>query len=126
MMFMAMTKTRKKRQQHKYRAQAGLHLKQRFVHCHLSKELRAKLATKKRAVQLRKGDKVKVLVGEKKGTTGKVSEVDLNNSKVYIEGITSKKAKGNEVLAPVDPSNLEIIEGDFSDADRKRVLERSK
>jgi large subunit ribosomal protein L24 len=103
-----MIKSKKPRTQRKFRYTAPLHLRKNFVHVHLSKELREK--TKKRAVQVRKGDKVKIMRGKFKGKEGKVAKVDLSDVKVFVEGITIKKANGKETFYPLDPSNLMIIE----------------
>jgi len=103
-----MTKITKPRTQRKWRANAPLHIKQHMLHAHLSKDLRA--ALKKRAVRVRKGDKVKVMRGLFEGKEGKVIDVDLIKRKIRIEGMTHRKAKGQEILMPIDPSNVMIIE----------------
>ncbi len=103
-----MISSRKPRSQRKFRYTAPLHIRKKFVHAHLSKELREKL--KKRAIQIKKGDKVRVLRGRFKGKEGKVARVDLSKLKIYIEGMTIKKANGKESLYPIDPSNVMIIE----------------
>lgn len=114
------------RKQRKERFQSPLHLKRKMLAAHLSKEAREKLKTKRRSLVVRKGDKVKVLRGDKKGHVGKVARVDIKKIKVFVEGVTSREAKGTEKLAPVDPSNLLIIEAGASDKERLSVLERSK
>jgi len=98
----------KPRTQRKFRAQAPLHIKQHFLHAHVSKELRASM--KKRAVRIKKGDKVKILRGQFKGKEGNVVDVDLTKRKIRIGGMTHRKARGQEVLMPIDPSNVVIIE----------------
>jgi len=103
-----MMKSIKPRTQRKVRFTPPLHLRKHFAHVHLSKDLRAK--TKKRAVQVKKGDKVKVLRGKFKGKEGKVARVDLSLSKIYVEGITQKKMNGKEVFFPLEPSNVMITE----------------
>lgn len=120
-MFMDSVQPRKQR---KFRYNAPLHLRRKMVSVHLSKELAAKLSTAKRNVQVHKGDRVKVMRGEKRGHIGKVIEVDLADLKVYVEGVSQRTAKGVEKLAPVDPSNLLIIEGDFT-KDRLAMVQRS-
>lgn len=112
------------RKQRKFRYNAPLHLRKKMVGVHVSKELRAKLGTKRRSVPAHKGDKVKVLRGDKKGHVGKVHEVDLNDLKVYVEGATAKTAKGLEKLVPLDPSNLLLMEGEFT-KDRLAMIQRS-
>jgi len=119
------TKSKQPRKQRKSRYNAPLHERRHFVSAHISKELRAKLGTKKRAVPLRKGDRVKIMKGEKRGHTGKIIEIDLNAGKVYVEGVVATKAKGTEIPAPIDASNLLLLEGDFDKKGRQEVLERS-
>jgi large subunit ribosomal protein L24 len=103
-----MIKSRKPRTQRKFRYTAPLHIRKKFVHVHLSKELRTKI--KKRSIQAKSGDKVRIMRGKFKGKEGKISKIDLSESKIFVEGITQKKANGKEVPIPIDPSNLMIIE----------------
>ena len=112
------------RKQRKRRFASPMHLRRKLASAHLSKELKAKLSTRKRSAQLHKGDRVKVMRGDRKGVSGKVMEVDVVNCKVYVEGITNRTAKGIEKLAPLEPSNLLIIDGEFS-KDRAGMLARS-
>jgi large subunit ribosomal protein L24 len=120
------TKSGKPRKQRKSRYDAALHERRHFMSVHLSKELRAKLGTKKRSIPVVKGDRVKVMRGDKKGHTGKVLEVDLGHSTVHVEGLVLPRAKGTELPIPVQPSNLLLIDGDFSKKGRKEVVERNK
>ena len=110
------------KQQRKYRANAPLHIKQKFVSAHLSKELRQKY--KRRSLGLRKGDKVKVMRGQYKKKTGKIDRVDLKNTRVYIEGIDIIKKEGSKALFPINPSNVMIIELNLDD--KKRLKEHKK
>ncbi len=89
---------------------ARIHKKKDFLHVHLSKPLREKLKTKKRALLVRKGDRVKIMRGSHKGKQGKVSRTSHRKTKVYIEGITSRTARRKEVLVAFEPSNLMLIE----------------
>lgn len=111
------------RKQRKMRYNAPLHKRQKLVSVHVSKELRAKL--KRRSMPVRKGDRVKVMRGKHKGKTGKVTSVDLNALKVYMEGVVARKAKGTEVPAPLEPSNLLLVEADLSDKRREELVLRS-
>jgi large subunit ribosomal protein L24 len=94
------------RKQRKYRYNAPLHVKRKFLSVHLSKELRKKYG--KRAIPVRRGDEVVVLRGKYKKMNGKVSKVDIKEGKVYIEGITRKKVAGTEIPVKFEPSNLMI------------------
>lgn len=121
---MGMQNSIQPRKQRKFRYEAPTHLRQKMVGVHLSKELRVKLSTKRRSVPVHKGDKVKLMRGDKKGQVGKVMEVHLSDLKVYVEGITQRNAKGVEKLMPIDPSNLLLMEGEFS-KDRLAMVQRS-
>jgi len=121
---MALSISTQPRKQRRARYNAPLHLRQKLVHAHVSKEAREKLKISKRSAAVRAGDKVKVLKGKFAGHVGKVSRVDLKKLKVYVEGVVARKAKGQEVLAPIDPSNLMIMEFNLSDKRRKEILER--
>ncbi|MBI4399838.1 50S ribosomal protein L24 [Candidatus Micrarchaeota archaeon] len=119
-----LTSSKQRRKQRKARFTAPMHKRQRLVNVHISKELKQKLKTKRRSIGIRKGDKVKIMCGSKKGFIGKVAEVDLRSLKILVEGTTTRKAKGTEVLLPVDPSNLLLLDGDF-EKNRKEILDRS-
>ncbi|MDK2849618.1 MAG: large subunit ribosomal protein [Candidatus Woesearchaeota archaeon] len=110
------------RKQRKYVYQAPLHLRSAFLHTNLSKELRQKYNV--RNIRVVVGDKVKVLRGTYKGTTGKVAKVDLKNIKVFIDSIKVKKADGSEVYVPIHPSNLQIIDLNLKDPKRVQKLKR--
>lgn len=101
------------RKQRKYKANAPLHLRKKFVSINLSKELRKK--ANQRNIPAKKGDKVKVIVGKFKGKTGKILSVNLKTSKIIIEEINVKKQDGSKANVRLQPSNLQIIEM----ADRK-------
>lgn len=111
------------RKQRKYRYNAPLHTKQKFIHAHLSPELRNKYGT--RNLGVRTGDKVKILRGQFKKKTGKVNKVSLVYGKVYIDGIESIKREGAKVFYPINPSNIMIIELNLEDKRRKLKLEKN-
>ncbi|MFH0961999.1 MAG: 50S ribosomal protein L24 [archaeon] len=108
-----------RRKQHKRLYNAPLHVKQKLVSSHLSKELSEKAG--RRAVPLRKGDKVKIMRGSRKGTVAKVEEVDLLRQRAYLEGISVSKVNGAKARVPIHPSNLLIIELNLSD--KRRLAE---
>lgn len=114
------------RKQRKFRFNAPMHARQKFLNVHISKELKQKLNTKRRTIAVRTGDTVKVMAGAHKGKSGKVSNVDLRTSMVFIEGIKRKKAKGKEVLVPIYSSNLYITDLDMTDKYRKGVIDRGR
>lgn len=112
------------RKQRKYRYNAPLHIKQKFMRSHISKELRKKYG--KRNIGLRKGDKVAILRGEYKKKEGRIERIELKKSKAYITGIERIKKDGTKALLPIDPSNLMITELSLDDKARQKVLERGK
>ncbi len=94
--------------QRKYIANAPIHRKRKLLSVNLTKDLREKHNT--RNIELRKGDKVKIMRGKFKGKEGKVIEVKTKLQKIYIEGIQTKKQDGSKVNVPLRSSNLQIIE----------------
>lgn len=114
--------SKRPRKQRNYAYQAPLHIKQKFVSAHLSKELRKKHG--KRSIGLRKGDKVKVMVGQFKGKAGAVTIVDLKKSKAAVEGIDNIRKDGTKTPYMFVPSNLMITEISLEDKQRKAMLER--
>ena len=110
------------RKQKKYLANAPLHLKQKFVSSHLSKDLKTK--HKKRSLGVRKGDTVKIMRGQFKKKTGKVDRVDLKSGKIYIESVVLTKKDGSKRPYPLNPSNLLILELNLGDENRQKILKR--
>lgn len=115
-------KSKSPRKQRKYRYDAPLHIKQKFMRAHLSKELRQKHS--RRNLSIRKGDRVKIVVGQFKGKNGKVDSVDLKKGKVYIEGVEFSKKDGSKSKYPIDPSNITLTEINLDDKMRNKILER--
>lgn len=109
------------RKQRKFRCNAPLHLKQKFMHTHLSPELKKKYLT--RNVQLKTGDKVKILRGLSRKKEGKVEKINLKKERVFITGIEKIKKEGTKLLVPFHPSNLMITELNLDDKKRKQKLE---
>ncbi|KAL0486596.1 ribosomal protein L26 [Acrasis kona] len=87
----------------------------------LSAELRKKYNV--RAVPIRRGDEVEVLVGRKKTEKGKVKKVYRKKFQIFVEGIQTKKVNGQEVDVALHPSNVKITALHL-DKDRKALLAR--
>ena len=115
-------KSKQPRKQRKYRYYAPLHIKQKFMGVHLSKELHKKY--NKRSMSLRKGDGVKVIRGQFKNKTGKIEEVNLKKILVYVSGIEIVKRDGTKARHPIHPSNLIITEVNMDDKMRNKIFER--
>ena len=110
------------RKQRKLQYHAPLHVKQKFVHAHLSRELMQKY--KRRQLGLVKGDKVKIMRGDEKGKTGKVEKVDLKKRAVAITGFENIKKDGTKRPRFFEISNLLITEIILEDKHRQAVLDK--
>ncbi|MBI2545576.1 50S ribosomal protein L24 [Candidatus Woesearchaeota archaeon] len=113
-----------RRKQRKYRYNAPLHLKRKFMAAHLSKELRKKYS--KRSAVVRKGDRVKVERGSFKDKTAKVSRVDVRRELVYLEGIDRIKKDGSKSPVGLHPSNITILDIVTDDKERVASLARKQ
>ena len=107
--------------QRKHVRNAPAHIKNKQLSSHLAADLRKKYS--KRALSLRKGDKVKIMIGTFKGKAGKIERVDTKKQHVFITGIELLKKDGSKTLYPVKASNLMIQELDLSD---KRRIKKTK
>ncbi|MFH1848736.1 MAG: 50S ribosomal protein L24 [archaeon] len=109
------------RKQRKYRYNAPLHIKQKFMGSHLSPELRKKHGI--RSIPVRKDDKVKILRGQFRGQSGKVERLDIKRCRVYVSKIEIIKKDGTKTMYPINPSNLmiEVLNLD----DKKRIKEKN-
>ena len=78
-----------------------------------------------RSMPVRKGDRVLIVRGEGKTKSASVvAKVDRKARKIYVEGFTYFKSDGTELQRPIDPSNLVIINPDWSDIYRRKLLTR--
>jgi large subunit ribosomal protein L24 len=109
------------RKQRKILYTAPPHLRNKFLHAHLSNELRERYH--RRSIRVKKGDSVIVIRGDSKGHEGKVVRVDTERGFVYIEGLTMKDSRGRTVLKPVHVSKIIITKLDLSDEKRQAKIE---
>jgi len=117
-----LTASRQPRKQRRAYYNAPLHKRQKLMSAPLSRELREKYGV--RNLPVRKGDKVRILRGDFRGHEGEVVEVDLKSYRIYIDGVTIKKADGTPVFRPIHPSNVLIVSLKLDDEWRKRIIER--
>ncbi len=116
--------SRQPRKQRKYRANAPLHIKHKLMSANLKKDLRKKYG--RRSFPLRKGDSIKIMLGEFKKKTGKIALVDLKKLRVSIEEIQRVKKDGTKINVWFDPSNLQIQELNLEDKERIKAIQRGK
>lgn len=109
--------SRQTRKQRKYRINAPLHIKHKFMSAGLDKELRKKYS--RRSFPVRKGDTVKIMVGKFKKKIGKISTVNLKRLRIAIEGIQRQKKDGTKINVWFNPSNVQITELNLDDKERK-------
>jgi large subunit ribosomal protein L24 len=105
------------RKQRKFIAKAPLHIKRKMLSIRLSKDLIKKHEQKN--IVARKGDIVKIMKGNFKKKQGKITEIKLKTSKIYVEGIQVKKMDGSKANVPLKAPNLQIIELNLNDKKRK-------
>ncbi len=108
------------RKQRKYLANAPLHIKKKLIRANISKDLRKKYS--KRSIAVIKGDVVKIMRGKFKKKQGKVIEVKTKLGKIFIENIQIKKQDGSKVNVPLKASNLQIIELNLENKNRRDKL----
>lgn len=76
-------------------------------------------------MQVRVGDRVKILRGQFAKKEGAVERVQLQWEKVYVTGIEQLKRDGTKRLYPLHPSNLLITSLKLDDKYRKEMLEKN-
>lgn len=112
------------RKQRKYLYNAPLHVKHKLLSASLSSDLKKEYGI--RSFTLRKGDSVKVVRGQFKGTVGKITKVSLKQTFVHVDGASVTKSDGSQSLYPIHPSNVIIQKLELTDKQRAEKLERMK
>jgi len=117
------------RKQRLARYTAPYHRRHREMSAPIDKGLRERQMSRgfiyPRAMAVRKGDRVLVVRGEGKSKSAtKVAKVDRKARKIYVEGFTYFKSDGTELQRPIDPSNVVIINPDWADIRRRKLLNR--
>ncbi|PIN93538.1 50S ribosomal protein L24 [Candidatus Pacearchaeota archaeon CG10_big_fil_rev_8_21_14_0_10_31_24] len=112
------------RKQRKFRYNAPLHKMHKFLSANLSKSLRQKYG--KRSLPLRKGDEVLVMRGSSKKKKAKITEINLKNSKVALEGIQRSKKDGTKISIFFNPRALQVVTLVTDDKERLNALNKTK
>jgi large subunit ribosomal protein L24 len=102
--------------QRKYRDNAPLHVKDKLVSANLDHELREELGT--RNLQVRTGDRVKVMRGDETGAEGIVNNIDRENTRIYVDGIEVERQDGSKSQKPLRPSNVQLVALNVEDISR--------
>lgn len=110
------------RKQRKYKANAPLHIKHKFLSANLSKSLREKHG--QRSLPLRKGDEVLVMRGSFKKKTAKIITIDLKQTKIALENLQRTKKDGTKVSVWFHPSSVQIQTLNLDDKKRIKSIEK--
>jgi large subunit ribosomal protein L24 len=100
-----------------------MHKRSKAIMGHLNEKLKKEIGA--RSVPIRKNDTVKIMRGEYKGKTGKITNVDRLSMKINVEKIVRKKSDGAEYEVAIDPSNVLLIEVEKNDQKRFKNLKAS-
>lgn len=65
-----------------------------------------------------------IMRGDRKGSEGKVTQIDRKKYRLYIEGATREKVDGTSISVPIHPSKVMITRLNLNDKWRKKTLER--
>lgn len=115
-------KTTKPTKQRKRLYQAPVNERYRKFSAPLSSKLKESHGTN--SVPVRKGDTVMIMRGDRKGSEGKVTQVDRKKYRLFIEGATREKVDGTTINVPIHPSKVMITRLNLDDKWRKKTLER--
>ena len=98
------------------------HIKRKFISAPLSPSLRAEHGT--RSMRVVVDDTVSITKGDRKLSEGRVLRVNVDNKKIYIEGVTRTRQDGSTVQIPIRAENVIITRLNLNDPKRRELLER--
>lgn len=113
----------KPRKQRKLLYNFPLHKRHGLLAATLSPELRAKYNI--RSFPVRKGDTIRILRGDYTGVEGKITKVDTQRYRIFIEGVTKEKSDGTAVQVPINPSKITLTKLNLDDKWRKSAIEKT-
>jgi large subunit ribosomal protein L24 len=100
---------------------ASLFARSKMMCGHLSKELQQKY--NKTSIRVTEGDTVRVMRGEYKGVSGKVTRVSTEKNGISIEGIKKEKLKGGNLDVFIHTSNVLVTDLNTEDKWRQNKLD---
>lgn len=115
-------KTTKPTKQRKRLHHATVNERYRRFSAPLSSKLKESHGTN--SVPVIKGDTIMIMRGDRKGSEGKVTQIDRKKYRLYIEGATREKVDGTSISVPIHPSKVMITRLNLNDKWRKKTLER--
>lgn len=115
-------KTTKPGKQRKRLYQAPLNERYKRFSAPLSSKLKESHGAN--SVPVRKGDTVMIMRGDRKGSEGKVTQINRKKYRIFIEGATREKVDGTTTFIPIHPSKVMITRLNLDDKWRKKILKR--
>jgi len=115
-------KTTKPNKQRKRLYQAPVTERYRRFSAPLSSKLKESHGTN--SVPVRKGDTVMIMRGDRKGSEGKVTQINRKNYRIFVEGADREKVDGTKISVPIHPSKVMITRLNLDDKWRKKIMER--
>ena len=88
----------------------------------ISKDLRKKYS--RRSARIMIDDTVKVIRGEYKGITGKITKISTDSNSIAIEGNKKEKLKGDKIDIYIHVTNVIITALNTDDKWRLKILEK--
>ena len=113
-------KTVQPRKQRKMLYQAPSHIRYQQFSAPFSSSLKA--AHHVNSFPVRTGDTVRVMRGDRKGSEGKVADVDRRKYRIFVEGITREKVDGSTIQVAIHPSKVMIANLNLDDRWRRESL----
>ena len=115
-------KTTKPTKQRKRLYQASVNERYRRFSAPLSSKLKESHGTN--SVPIRKGDTVMIMRGDRRNTEGKVTQIDTQKYRIFVDGANLEKVDGTSIPVPIHPSKVMITRLNLDDKWRKKILER--
>lgn len=103
---------------------APAHMRHKLMSAHLAPDLIKSQGVK--SLPVRKGDTVRIVRGDHEGFEGKISNVDLKNYRIFLEGLTREKVDGTVIFVSVHPSKVLVKNLNLDDRWRKSTIQRKK
>ena len=106
--------------QRKMLYQAPAHRIRKLLTAPLSEDLRTSQG--RRSYPVRKGDTVKIVRGDFAGIEGKITDIDTNRQRLFVEGVTREKTSGTSANVSVHSSKVLITKLNLDDKWRAQSI----
>jgi large subunit ribosomal protein L24 len=102
--------------------QAPAHARRKHFSAALAPDLKKKHGTN--TFPVKAGDTVRVMRGDRQGFEGKITRVDRQDYRVFVEGVSRQKVDGTTIQIPLHPSKVMITSLDLDDKWRREALKK--